>query len=77
MRMKLVEPDRLPFEARGQFTGALISAVRDKDGPRATRHQMTRGKFGHLPGANQADLLSLERAEDFRRQINRGRCYGY
>src|SRR6185312_4555833 len=60
----------------GHGLGALARAVGHQDFGNARAAKMTRGAFGHFPGAYHQDLLALELAENFAGELHRGIAHG-
>jgi hypothetical protein len=59
---------------RRHFTGPLVRAIRDDRRAYALHDETLERKLGHLPGAEDHGPSSLERAEDFFRELHGGRA---
>ena len=71
--VEVVELDGLAVELLRQADGAFVGAVGDEDRGAAVGHQVAGGEFAHLAGADDEDVLALQRAENLFGQFHRDR----
>ena len=71
--VKSAEFDGLSVELLGQADSAIVSAVGDENRRGAVRKQVPRRQFAHLSGADQVNVLALQRSENLLGQFDRDR----